>query len=306
MAQAAQDLGSIRSEDLSEALKHLMVVDMNTEAEVDSASMQEVIQFLLGAIRTVAKQQQATSAAIQEVQQAAQATGIPDWVTGLKDEILSAAAHNAQQQQQSVMGAHMESLQSSVKELQGIGRVHSGDIKELQEGTSKLQTAIRTASAGGDNTAMAEAMAEAEKAAQEEARKARIAEDAERQAMKDEMAEIEAELRRVLALQQSMQETRGSSTGEMDPEELARLQQMQAAEAGAVEQRLEAQLGTMEAKNAELQVDITAIIIIPSSCCVCFVCVCESVCQVFRALTVSDHHRVIVEPGGHGSAGEGG
>ena len=274
MAQAAQDLGSIRSEDLSEALKHLMVVDMNTEAEVDSASMQEVIQFLLGAIRTVAKQQQATSAAIQEVQQAAQATGIPDWVTGLKDEILSAAAHNAQQQQQSVMGAHMESLQSSVKELQGIGRVHSGDIKELQEGTSKLQTAIRTASAGGDNTAMAEAMAEAEKAAQEEARKARIAEDAERQAMKDEMAEIEAELRRVLALQQSMQETRGSSTGEMDPEELARLQQMQAAEAGAVEQRLEAQLGTMEAKNAELQVDITAIIIIPSSCCVCFVCVC--------------------------------
>ena len=34
MAQAAQDLGSIRSEDLSEALKHLMVVDMNTEAEV--------------------------------------------------------------------------------------------------------------------------------------------------------------------------------------------------------------------------------------------------------------------------------
>ena len=62
-----QDLSSIPAEDLGAALSKLMSVDMATQAEVDSGKLQQMMKFVLGAVQTLATEQQESKLARTEI-----------------------------------------------------------------------------------------------------------------------------------------------------------------------------------------------------------------------------------------------
>ena len=229
-----QDLSSIPAEDLGAALSKLMSVDMATQAEVDSGKLQQMMKFVLGAVQTLATEQQESKlarTAMEEAQAAltsslaqaeaglkdvrelagaapAVADGIPDWANEMRQQILDAAAADAKAQQEAAGLSAVQGLQGTTEELQRAHREQADQISKMAEEMASLRAMLAAASSGGDPAAMEAAMAEAEEKAKEAAEAARLArekEDAERKSLKDEMAAMEAELARVLALQTELQ-----------------------------------------------------------------------------------------------------
>eukprot|EP01047_Picozoa_sp_COSAG01_P079096 COSAG01_NODE_14864_length_1401_cov_2.333333_1_plen_342_part_01 len=265
------EMGTIQQQDLGEALQQLMTVDMTTEAELNSTNMQEAMSFLLGAVRTIATEQQEAKSAAEAMQQqvdAAQAdlaAAVASAAGGaaVSDEALAAMREQmeaAKSQQVGVAGQAVEVLQGQVRELQEIGRTQAGDLRALQDEVAQLRGLLSAAAAGEGGAAVAEAMAEAERASAAAAKQAREADEAERRALKDEMARVESELARLAAMQQAIQEsgTSGGGATTIDPAELEAMR-ARAAETTtsgavtAVEEKIGAQVREMEGANAQLR-----------------------------------------------------
>jgi hypothetical protein len=265
------EMGTIQQQDLGEALQQLMTVDMTTEAELNSTNMQEAMSFLLGAVRTIATEQQEAKSAAEAMQQqvaAAQAdlaAAVASAAGGaaVSDEALAAMREQmeaAKSQQVGVAGQAVEVLQGQVRELQEIGRTQAGDLRALQDEVAQLRGLLSAAAAGEGGAAVAEAMAEAERASAAAAKQAREADEAERRALKDEMARVESELARLAAMQQAIQEsgTGGGGATTIDPAELEAMR-ARAAETTtsgavtAVEEKIGAQVRELEGANAQLR-----------------------------------------------------
>ena len=241
------ELHGIPGQELGAALANLIAFDMSTQADVDSTKLQHMMNFMLGAVNTLATEQQAVKAeskrlaaehaamlekvaeadkAAADAAAAAAGSGIPDWAAKLREDILAAAAADAKAAAEAGGLSQVQDLQAMIDQLLEARRAQDAEMARLQADMQQLSGAV--ASASGDPAAMQAAMADAEarsRAAAEASREAREKEDAERQALKDEIASVEEELRRIMAMQTQMQQqaagVAGPVTGAVDADQLA-------------------------------------------------------------------------------------
>ena len=241
------ELPGIPAQELGAALANLIAFDMSTQADVDSTKLQHMMKFMLGAVNTLATEQQTVKAeskrlaaehaamlekvaeadkAAADAAAAAAGSGMPDWAAKLREDILAAAAADAKAAAEAGGLSQVQDLQAMIDQLLEARRAQDAEMAKLQADMQQLSGAV--ASASGDPAAMQAAMADAEarsRAAAEAGREAREKEDAERQALKDEIASVEEELRRIMAMQTQMQQqaagVAGPVTGAVDADQLA-------------------------------------------------------------------------------------
>eukprot|EP01043_Picozoa_sp_COSAG02_P075721 COSAG02_NODE_15747_length_1144_cov_1.132057_1_plen_282_part_10 len=219
---AGHALSDVPAQELGAALANLMVFDMSTQADVDSMNLQQMMKFMLGAVNTLATEQQAAkleskrladehaamaekvaeadkaaaiaadaaaaAAAADAAAAAAASSGMPHWATKLREEILAAAAADAKAAAEAGGLSQVKDLQAMIDQLLEARRAQEAAMAKLQADMQQLSGAV--ASASGDPAAMQAAMADAEarsRAAAEADKALRDKEDAERQALKDEI-----------------------------------------------------------------------------------------------------------------------
>ncbi len=264
---AGHELSDIPTQELGAALANLMAFDMSTQADVDSTNLQQMMKFMLGAVKTLATEQQAakleskrladehaamaekvaeadktaaTAADADAAAAAAASSGVPDWAAKLREEILAAAAADAKAAAEAGGLSQVKDLQAMIDQLLEARRAQEAEMAKLQGDMQQLRGAV--ASASGDPAAMQAAMADAEarnRAAAEADKALRDKEDADRQALKDEIASVEEELRRIMAMQTQMQQQAAGVAapvaGAMDADQLAAaVEQANAENAAAI------------------------------------------------------------------------
>lgn len=247
------ELAGVPAQDLGAALSQLMNFDMSTQADIDSTKLQQMLKFMLGAVQTLATEQQETKLegkrlaeehAAMAVQVAGDQAGeMPDWAAKLRDEILAAAKKQAEAGSLN----QIKDLQAMIDELNAARRTQEADLAKMAADMQGLSGAV--AAASGDPAAMAAAMEASEaanRAAADAEKEAREKELSERNALKDEMSAVEEELRRIMALQTQMQQERAgvaapAATGAIDADELAAAVERANAETAAAMKAMKAQ-----------------------------------------------------------------
>jgi hypothetical protein len=279
-----QELNAVPAQDLGTALSQLMAFDMSTQADIDSTKLQQMMKFMLGAVNTLATEQQAAklegkrlaeeqgamaeraaeaekataAAAASAAASAGSAAPDADWAAKLREEILAAAAADAKAAFEAGGLSQVKDLQAMIDELLAARRAQEAEMAKLQADLQQLSGAV--AAASGDPEAMQAAMADAEARSREAAdadKAARDKEEAERNALKDEMAGVEEELRRIMAMQTQMQqEALGVApapvTGAVDADQLAAAVEKANAENAAAMAEMKAQAEKDAAELARL------------------------------------------------------